>query len=288
MKGESYDVNRDFAGIEGLVAERHIFPRRVVMAFSFKGKKRLFTHWIALTFAMLLPCAKGMTEPDSFTIDARFLDSHDPGWMELQVLKPGTEADGLLGEPECTNLDFSECWTKREEWRADLHSRGLWLEVHYLYRTIDYETVSSWEEGAHVSLIYNDESGVQLVGPNGNHYKVYLPDFNVIQALDNDCNAEAPGVTVVMVHCNRSMAEMLDLEFLQSAKALMLTLEEPERLVVKNFVDSAFSTVASLEDAYKGLVASGVLEGSRHSYESRSSANELRRSHITQLWALFD
>ena len=226
----------------------------------------------------------------AFELEGRFLSSHDPGWMKVQLVS-GSEEVALLQEPECSSDDFEkllECWDEQHEWWEAARAEKKWLEAHFHYRTIPFETVSAWEAGAKLSITYDDEVGVALIGPAGQQYKVHLPNFDVMRAMEAECRKPVGASSMGIAHCKSLTARRLDVEFERSAEALMATVGEAEKLAIRRFVDTAATTLDALTNTYRSLIENGELEGTRHLYGSTETVNELRRQHIVSLWALFD
>ena len=246
---------------------------------------------------MLLVAAVTTTAPSlraqvaGFSVDGIFLSFHDPGWMKIQVSVAGEDKVQLLQEPECANDDFDgllECWDEQHEWWEAARAEKKWLEAQFHYRTIPFETVNRWEAGAKLSITYDDEVGVALIGPAGQQYKVHLPNFDVMRAMEAECLKPVGASSMGIAHCKSLTARRLDVEFERSAEALMATVGEAEQLAIRGFVDTAATTLDALTNAYRSLVENGELEGTRHLYGSTEAVNELRRQHIVSLWALFD
>ena len=246
---------------------------------------------------MLLVAAVTITAPSlraqvaDFAVDGIFLSFHDPGWMKIQVSVAGEDKVQLLKEPECVNDDFDElleCWDKQHEWWEAARAEKKWLEAQFHDRTIPFETVSGWEAGAKLSITYDDEVGVALIGPAGQQYKVHLPNFDVMRAMEAECLKPVGASSMGIAHCKSLTARRLDVEFERSAEALMATVGEAEQLAIQGFVDTAATTLDALTNTYRSLIENGELEGTRHLYGSTEAVNELRRQHIVSLWALFD
>ena len=246
---------------------------------------------------MLLVVAVTITAPSlraqvaSFSVDGIFLSFHDPGWMKIQVSVAGEGKVQLLQEPECANDDFDEllkCWDEQHEWWEAARAEKKWLEAQFHYRTIPFETVSGWEAGAKLSITYDDEVGVALIGPAGQQYKVHLPNFDVMRAMEAECRKPVGASSMGIAHCKSLTARRLDVEFERSAEALMATVGEAEQLAIRRFADTAATTLDALTNTYRSLIENGELEGTRHLYGSTEAVNELRRQHIVSLWALFD
>ena len=229
--------------------------------------------------------------PQRFELNGRFLSSHDPGWMKIQLVTPESDEVQLLEEPQCSDDDFDqllECWDEQHEWWEAAPAEKKWLEEQFHYRTIPFETVSGWEAGAKLSITYDDEVGVALIGPAGQQYKVHLPNFDVMRAMEAECLKPVGASSMGIAHCKSLTARRLDVEFERSAEALMATVGEAEQLAIRGFVDTAATTLDALTNAYRSLIENGELEGTRHLYGSTEAVNELRRQHIVSLWALFD
>ena len=229
--------------------------------------------------------------PQRFELDGRFLSSHDPGWMKIQLVTPEADEVQLLQEPECANDDFDElleCWDEQHEWWEAARAEKKWLEAQFHYRTISFETVSGWEAGAKLSITYDDEVGVALIGPARQQYKVHLPNFDVMRAMEAECLKPVGASSMGIAHCKSLTARRLDVEFERSAEALMATVVEAEQLAIRGFVDTAVRALDALTKTYRSLIENGELEGTRHLYGSTEAVNELRRQHIVSLWALFD
>jgi len=265
------------------------FLRAVVSWLDDREKWRGIIILLLSIAALTLAPAKASAQ--AFELEGIFLSSHDPGWMKIQ---PGaSEADEVqpLREPECIGNDFNEfleCSDKQHEWWEAARAEKKWIEAQFLYRTIPFETVSEWEMGTKLSITYHDEAGVALVGPDGQHYKVHLPNFDVIQALEAECLKTAGGSSMSIAHCEILTAHRLDLEFERSAEALMATVGEAEQLAIRGFVGTAATTLDALTNAYRSLVENGELVGTRHLYVSVEAVNELRQQYIVSLWAMFD
>ena len=249
------------------------------------------------SLAMLLGASVAMAtlsvraETAEYLLDGIFLSFHDPGWIKIQVSVAGEDKVQLLQEPECADDAFDElieCWDKQHEWWKTARAEKKWLEAQFHYRTIPFETVSGWEAGAKLSITYDDEVGVALVGPAGQQYKVHLPNFDVIRAMEAECLKPVGASSMGIAHCKSLTARRLDLEFERSAEALMATVGEAEQLAIRGFVDTATTTLDALTNTYRSLIENGELEGTRHLYGSTEAVNELRRQHIVSLWALFD
>ncbi len=246
---------------------------------------------------MLLVAAVTITAPSlraqvaGFSVGGIFLSFHDPGWMKIQVSVAGEDKVQLLQEPECANDDFDEllkCWDEQHEWWEAARAEKKWLEAQFHYRTIPFETVSAWEAGAKLSITYDDEVGVVLIGPAGQQYKVHLPNFDVMRAIEAECRKPVGASSMGIAHCKSLTARRLDVEFERSAEALMATVGEAEQLAIRGFVDTAATTLDALTNIHRCLIENGELEGTRHLYGSTEAVNELRRQHIVSLWALFD
>jgi hypothetical protein len=227
----------------------------------------------------------------AFELEGRFLDFHDPGWMKIQLVAAGVEELQLLQEPECSGDDFDElleCWDEQHDWWEATRAEKKWLEGEFLYRTIPFETVSEWEAGAKLSITYDDEVGVALIGPAGRQYKVHLPNFDVMRAMEAECLKPVGASSMGIAHCKSLTASRLDVEFQRSAEALMATVDERHQLAIREFVDTVATTLNALTNAYRSLIANGELEGTRRLYGSVEAVNELRQQYIVSLWALFD
>ena len=227
----------------------------------------------------------------AFELEGRFLDFHDPGWMKIQLVVAGVEELQLQQEPECSGDDFDElleCWDEQHEWWEAARAEKKWLEAQFHYRTIPFEAVSEWETGAKLSITYDDEVGVALIGPAGQQYKVHLPNFDVMRAMEAECLKPVGASSMGIAHCTSLTAGRLDVELEKSAEALMATLGEAEQLAIRKFVDTATTTLDALTNAYRSLIENGELEGTMHLYGSVEAVNELRRQYIVSLWALLD
>ena len=245
----------------------------------------------AVLLLLLFLALRAKANAQAFELDGRFLSSHDPGWMKVQLVMPGSEEVALLQEPECSSDDFEEllqCWDEQHEWWEAARAEKKWLEAQFHYRTIPFEAVSEWETGAKLSITYDDELGVALIGPAGQQYKVHLPYFDVIQAMEAECLKPVGASSMGIAHCKSLTAGRLDVELEKSAEALMATLGEAEQLAIREFVDAATTTLNALTNAYRSLIENGELEGTGHLYGSVEAVNELRRQYIVSLWAMLD
>ena len=245
---------------------------------------------VAILMALFLNLG-AKANPQIFELTGRFLSSHDPGWMKIQLVTPESDEVRLLEEPQCSDDDFDqllECWDEQHEWWEAARAEKKWLEAQFHYRTIPFEEVSEWETGAKLSITYDDEVGVALISPAGQQYKVHLPNFDVTRAMEAECLKPVGASSMGIAHCKSLTARRLDVEFERSAEALMATVGEAEQLAIRRFADTAATTLDALTNTYRSLMENGELEGTRHLYGSTEAVNELRRQHIVSLWALFD
>ena len=258
-----------------------------------RSSRALFADFALKTAALLMALSFNLVakaNPQIFELDGRFLSSHDPGWIKIQLVPPEADEVQLLQAPECSADQFDpvECWDEQHEWWEAARAEKKWLEAQFHYRTIPFETVNRWEAGAKLSITYDDEVGVALIGPAGQQYKVHLPNFDVMRAMEAECLKPVGASSMGIAHCKSLTARRLDVEFERSAEALMATVGEAEQLAIRGFVDTAATTLDALTNAYRSLIENGELEGTRHLYGSTEAVNELRRQHIVSLWALFD
>lgn len=247
------------------------------------------------------------SSPDSFALTARFLSFHDPGWMKLQLVDRPTQrsengaaracvsprdahthpagegpAPWLLCEP-----GGSEWWRDWDLWE-EARMAGRAVEAEFLYRTISFEDVVEWEEGALISIVFDPDQGLGVTSPSGGFYKVHFPQMEILRMMEDDCVRPVGASSVGLSHCKRLTRARLDTELQQSAEALMETISAANKPKIRAYVMAADASADALLAAYEGLLSDGTLQGSRHSYQGTAALNELRWQQISQLWKLFD
>lgn len=258
-------------------------------------------------FMMLISGQCLSASSDSFELKVRFLSFHDPGWMKIQLVdrsmerndggvKPACVSPGELPEMPaqerpapwllCEPGD-SAWWLDWDLWE-EARAAGRVVEAEFLYRTISFEDVSEWDEGALVSIVFDPEKGLGVKSPSGSFYKVHFPRMEILQMMEDDCVRPVGAATVGLSHCMRLTRKRLDTELQQSAEALMETISEANKPKIRAYVAAADASVDSLLVAYEALLSDGTLQGSRHSYQATAALNELRWQQISQLWKLFD
>ena len=245
--------------------------------------------------------------PGSFELMARFLSFHDPGWMKIQLLDRSTERSDIGAEQACVSPrdaqsypagedptpwllcepSDSEWWRNWDLWEEALEA-GRAMEAEFLYRTISFEDVAEWQQGALISIVFDPEKGLGVKGPSGSFYKVHFPRMEILQMMEDDCVRPVGAASVGLSHCKRLTRARLDTELQQSAEALMETISEASKPKIRAYVAAADTSAESLLAAYEALLSDGTLQGSRHSYEGTAALNELRWQQVTQLWNVFD
>ena len=165
---------------------------------------------------------------------------------------------------------------------------GRAVEAEFLYRTISFEDVAEWEEGALISIVFDPKQGLGVTSPSGSFYKVHFPQMEILQMMEDDCVRPVGAASVGLSHCKRLTRTRLDIELQRSADALMETISAANKSKIRAYVTAADASADALLAAYEALLSDGTLQGSRHSYQGTAALNELRWQQISQLWKLFD